>query len=332
MDVLAQLQSVFGERAPSQASIYRWHKEFTCGARDSVKDRPHPGRPLSLRTSENISSVYDFIQDQPKSSVRCIADSLNLSKDTVHRILTEELMFRKVCSTWVPHQLTVAHKAERIQCANSILSLFRDYSEFELMRLFAIEDETWICFDSVLTKAENMTWLAPQDPRPTVVREQLTFRKTMLSLVFTGNGKVHADVTERGETIDSNRYVAFVQQTGECWRKLRTDPTHLNELIWMHDNARPHSAAATVDFFSRRGVRMIKQSVYSPDFNFCDRWVFKELKKDLRRQQFQCANEVLKSALEIFRKIPENRFRHELQKLATHCTQVICHHGDYVIN
>jgi [histone H3]-lysine36 N-dimethyltransferase SETMAR len=297
-----------------------------------VEYRPRSGRPRSLKSVDNISRIYDFIQEEPKSSVRCIADSLNLSKGTVHHILREELLFRKVCSVWVPHQLTDAHKAARIECANSILSIFDEYSEFELMRLFATEDESWICFDSILTKAQNMVWIAPQDPRPTVVREQLTFRKTMLSLVFTGNGKIHADVTEKGETIDSARYIEFAHQAGERWRKLRSDSTCLKELLWMHDNARPHSAAATAEFFSRRGVRMIKQSAYSPDFNFCDRWLFRELKKGLRQQQFDCADGVLKAALQIFRNIPEDRFKYELHNLATHCTSVIMHHGEYVTN
>jgi len=330
MDVLKQLQSVFGEAAPSQASVYRWHKDYSTGERQTVQDHPRSGRPMSLRTENNISRVFDFIRLEPKSSVRCIADSLQLGKDTVHRILTEELLFRKVCSVWIPHQLTEDNKAARVTCAQSILQLFNRYSEYELLRLFATQDESWIAFDSVLSKAENMAWLSCQDPRPTVVRQQLTFRKTMLSIVFTGNGKVHADVTQKGETVDSERYIAFVHGTGERWRTLHSDPTCLKELLWMHDNARPHTSAATTAFFQKRSMQLVKQSPYSPDINLCDRWLFKELKKNLRRRQFQCAQDVLEASLEVFRNIPKERFRRELENLAAHCTAIIQHYGNYV--
>lgn len=328
-DVLHQLQSVFEEATPSRTSVFRWHAEFLSGRRQSVQDLPHPGRPISQTTASNISRVYDFLQTEPKSSVRCIANTLQLSKNCVHRILTEELLFRKVCSVWIPHQLTAEHKAERLVCANSLLQLFHSYSEYELLRLFAVEDETWITFDSVLTKAENMVWLAPQDPRPSVVREQMTFRKTMLLLVFTGNGKIHADVTEKGDTVDTERYIAFVHEAGERWRTLHSDPTRLSELLWMHDNARPHTSDDTMQFFGRRKVELVKQSVYSPDLNLCDRWLFKELKKSLRRQHFECAQDVLKAATHAFHQIPEKRFLDELHNLANHCTSVIQYNGDY---
>ena len=110
------------------------------------------------------------------SITRCIADSLQISKDTVHRILRDELLFRKVCSACVSHMLTAKHKAERVVCAQSILQLFNNYCEHKLLRLLAVQDESCITFDSVLSKSENMAWLAPQDRRPTVVREQMTFR------------------------------------------------------------------------------------------------------------------------------------------------------------
>lgn len=45
----------------------------------------------------------------------------------------------------------------------------------------------------------------------------------------------------------------------------------------------------------------------------------------------QCsAHDVLKASMEIFRKIPENRFVFELENLQQHCVKVISAHGDYV--
>ena len=115
----------------------------------------------------------------------------------------------------------------------------------------------------------------------------------MLSLAFTGNGKLSVSVTERGDTIDSESYVHFIHTTGELWRKLRSDSTCLSELLWMHDNAQPHTDAHTQEFIQRRKKQLVQQSPYSPDLNLCDRWLFKELKSKIKHCQMQSASDVL---------------------------------------
>jgi len=261
---------------------------------------------MSSRTDANTSRVFDFFTEQPKSTVKYIADTLQLSDSTVHRILVDELLFRKVCSVWVPHTLTDDNRQQRVACCQGLLQLYDDYSEYELLRLWATQDESWIPFESVGNKEDNKACLPIVTPRPVVVRPQLTAMKTMLSIAFTGNGKVFADVTERGETIDSERYVNFVRNTGEHWRTLRSDPTCLRELLWQHDNARPHTSATSKAFFVKREVQLVSQSPYSPDLNQCDRWLFKKLKHRLRHEKLTCAQDVLKATLEIFRGIPQD--------------------------
>ena len=97
-DILNQLHQVFGDTAPSQSCVYKWCKEFSTGGRQSCESLPHPGRPISQRKSSDISRVFDFVEDHPKATVRLIAASLQLSDKTVHRILVDDLLFRKVCS------------------------------------------------------------------------------------------------------------------------------------------------------------------------------------------------------------------------------------------
>jgi histone-lysine N-methyltransferase SETMAR len=331
-DILQHLRDVFGNAAPASSFVYKWYSNFVSGERSSVKTMPRSGRPVSQRCQTNISRVFDFVDAEPKSSLRCIAEALGLSKDTVRRILVDDLMFRNVCSVWIPHKLSDDNRQQRLECCRSLLETMEIYSEYELLRVWATQDETWVPFELLGSKQENMVWIAPQTPRPQVVRPQLTFQKTMLSLVFTGNGKIWVDVTDKGETVDSERYVTFVHQTGEHWRKLHSDPTCLKELLWQHDNARPHTAVNTRAFFNKRRMALIKQAPYSPDLNQCDRWLFKLLKTGLKQRTLACAEDVRKAALELFHKIPPQRFVNELENLKKHCHDVIVRHGDYVTN
>jgi hypothetical protein len=329
-DILHQLQFVFGDAAPGIAFVYKWMKEFRKNQRDSFDDLPRCGRPVSTRTNTNISRVFDFVSEEPKSSISLIADSLQLSKQTVRRILVDDLLLKKICSVWVPHKLSEDNKLQRVACAQRLINMFASHSQEYLMRLFAVTDETWIFFESCPSKAENRAWIVPGAPRPRIIHEQLTFKKTMLSIAFTGNEKIIMDGTNKGETIDSQRYIEFVKKTGDLWRTLRSDPTRLSEVIWMQDNARPHTAAITREFFERRHVERMEQSPYSPDFNLCDRWLIKELKKHLRTLQLSSVTEVLHAAMHRFHEISSDRFAFELTKLQDHCVQVINAFGDYV--
>ena len=108
--ILQQLRVVFGESAPGSTFVYKWFSEFRSGNRDSAQHLHHPGRPVLQRTDANISRVYDLITEQPKSTLVYLSGELLLSKETVRRILVDDLLFRKVCSTWVPHSLTEENK------------------------------------------------------------------------------------------------------------------------------------------------------------------------------------------------------------------------------
>ena len=153
--ILQQLRVVFGESAPGSTFVYKWFSEFRSGNRDSAQHLHHPGRPVLQRTDANISRVYDLITEQPKSTLVYLSGELLLSKETVRRILVDDLLFRKVCSTWVPHSLTEENKDQRVQCATNLIHFFALHSMDDLLRLFTVEDETWVPFQACNTKEEN---------------------------------------------------------------------------------------------------------------------------------------------------------------------------------
>lgn len=255
---------------------------------------------------------------------------MGLSKDAVRLILTNQLGLRKVCSTWIPHQLSENNKKDRVSCAENIITLFNENSTEYLLHYLVTEDESWFLYETAQTKQQNKAWCHPNEPKPTVVRPKLTNKKTLLLLAFTGDGKVSADVCAPGQTLNSQGYVEFVRATGEKWRHHRTSPVKLKELLWQHDNARPHVSQETIDFFNRRSVRLLKQSPYSPDLNQCDRWVFKFLKHAFRGRKFANGEEVLSQAVQTLRSLPQEKFRNELEHLHEHCHQVLRHSGNYV--
>ena len=89
------------------------------------------------------------------------------------------------------------------------------------------------------------------------------------------------------------------------------------------DNARPHTAAQTQQFLEGRGVPLVKQSPYSPDLNLLDRFMFRHIKLDLRREEFDGPEELSKAIQRSIRHISENFLVEELKKLKSHLDHVI---------
>jgi transposase len=314
---------------PSYTTIWRWYAAFSEGSVTAMGDQPRSGRPKSATTTENVQLVSRLITEMPRLSTRELADDTGLSKDTVRRILTHELGLRKVCSTWVPRVLSQVNKENRVHCAQSIIHQLNSNSMDDCLRLWATENETWILFATRGTKEDNKAWLPKGAPKLQVPRSSLTNQKALLLIAFTGDGKFNVEGVPAGATITADVYTKFVHSTGEKWRTLRSSPTRLSELWWQHDNARPHTAATTMEFFQRRKIALISQSPYSPDLNQCDRWINKALKRHCRFLNFTCVDDVVLESLQFCRSITRDRFISELNLLRDHCQKVIDCNGGY---
>ena len=55
-----ELNSIFGDEAPSRASVYRWYGEFNRG-RSSLQDECRECRPKSIVVTETIDAVRQLI-------------------------------------------------------------------------------------------------------------------------------------------------------------------------------------------------------------------------------------------------------------------------------
>ena len=73
-----------------RANVYRWYARFRDG-REDVKDDVKNGRTSTARTDENVESVRRLLTENRRTTLQMIADCLNIRKETVHRIVTEDL-------------------------------------------------------------------------------------------------------------------------------------------------------------------------------------------------------------------------------------------------
>jgi DNA-directed RNA polymerase sigma subunit (sigma70/sigma32) len=94
------LHEVYGEDTLSWARVFEWHRRFL-GGREDVEDDEQLGRPVTMKTDENVDKVRTLVRNDRHLSIRMIAKELNVDKETVRQILTENLKMKKVCAKMV---------------------------------------------------------------------------------------------------------------------------------------------------------------------------------------------------------------------------------------
>ena len=77
--------------------------------KESVTDEERSGRPATSRTEENIAKIRQIVRENRRLTVRSITEQVNIDRETVKKILTEDLDMRKVCAKMVPKELTHRH-------------------------------------------------------------------------------------------------------------------------------------------------------------------------------------------------------------------------------
>jgi hypothetical protein len=105
-EIYEMLKEGFGEEAMTRAWVFFWTKEFLNGW-ESVEGELRSGRPVKVRTDENIKRIEELVRSDRRFGVRDISARLNIARETVRKILVENLGMTKVCAKMVPKNLTI---------------------------------------------------------------------------------------------------------------------------------------------------------------------------------------------------------------------------------
>lgn len=276
------------EHAPSVRRVQQIVKEFQEGTRNSLKRFHGSGRQTSELRNENIPLIEEAIQEDNDMTVRELAVTFDLSESMTYRILTEDLENIWMHTRWVPHVISEHHRQQRVECCTNMMQSFE--SRITRSNLITI-DEKWFYCRKMLPRNVVGSWVGPGgDRRKTAVRSSME-KKFLAIVAVSTRGKHFFQVLDRGETVDSDVYIQFLQGMRNFFANL-PQPLLMENIRLIHDNARPHVSNNTREYLNSTAVRLLKQPAYSPDCNLCDRYVFPRLEAIRGRDDFNTKDEL----------------------------------------
>jgi hypothetical protein len=111
------IKLTYGDNAIFRTWDFEWY------ARENLEDDERSGQPTAVRTPDIIETVCELIQTDCRMTLRMMEVELEISRETICKILMEDLRKQKTCARFVPHCLTNEQKALRLTA-----SLSRVYS------------------------------------------------------------------------------------------------------------------------------------------------------------------------------------------------------------
>jgi len=108
------LVQVYRDNALKKTAVYKWVKLFLREQKVSLTKR------ATSRTEENAAKIRQIVRENRQLTVRIIAEQVNIDREIVRKILTEDLDM-KVCAKMVPKELTEEQKQRSVTICQDLL-------------------------------------------------------------------------------------------------------------------------------------------------------------------------------------------------------------------
>ena len=343
-DIHKDLQSVYGEHVISRTQVYHWCSLFQTG-HSELKDSAGRGRSSSATSEDKVKRADELIRQDRRLKLHEIASSLEISETSAHRIVFDELGYRKVSARWVPKQLTDNHKEQRLDICRKLLTRSKgtprahehtvnaagDFTAYDEAFLDSIVtgDETWLHHCTPETKQDSMTWKHPSSPVAKKFKVMPSARKIMGTVFWDSRGVLLFETLQPGDTVNAARYCQTLNKLREAIRRKR--PGQLtNGVILQHDNATPHTARQTQSWIEKYGWEILPHPPHSPDLAPSDFHLFGPLKRELAGKRFDDNDELVDHVRQWLQSLDGSFFREGIYSMVRRWQKCVDRLGCYV--
>jgi len=233
------VQKAYGNEVLNRSNAFRWYSRFRDGM-ELVEDYEKGGCPKSTWTEVSIAAVAGLVKNDRRIASRMIAETLNIPKTVVLRILKEDLGKGMLCARFVSHSLTPEQREDRVTSCPDIIAMADADKNYYGRRdpVFCLwprskATEFWIGWWDILSAQE-----IPKVPH-----------KDHVDNFFDSQGVVHKNSLTEGKTVNAEFYkwvmdrlvkrIQRVRPVAFCW-----------DFFLLRDNALAHKAASVCQFLT----------------------------------------------------------------------------------
>ncbi|GFY35013.1 mariner Mos1 transposase [Trichonephila clavipes] len=266
--------------------------------------------------------------DNRKVKLIEIAEILKISKERVGHIVNEYLDMRKLCTKWVPHELAIDQKQQRIDDSKQCLQLF-NLNKSEFLRRYVTMDETWLHHFSPESNRQSAEWTARDEPTPKRGKTQKSAGKVMASLFWDIHGIIFIDYLKKGKPTNSDYYVALLERLKD---EIAEKRPHLKKkkVLFHQDNTPCHKSMKSMAKLHELGFELLPDPSYSPDQAFSSFFLFSDLKRMLAGQKFRAEEEVIAETEAYFEAKDKSCYKNDIEKLYGRYNRCITLEGNYI--
>jgi hypothetical protein len=136
---------------------------------------------------------------------------LNIARETVTKILVENLGMMEVCAKMVPKNLTIEQKLRRkFVCVDLLETLS---AEPDFLDTVVTGDESWIFAYDLETKRQSMQWKTNNASCPKKKAHMTKSKiKTMFIVFFDSKGILLQEYVSPGQTVNQHYYITILER------------------------------------------------------------------------------------------------------------------------
>lgn len=262
-DIFRRLKDDGVSRQLISYTIKRWRET------GSIADRPHTGRPRTVRTPERIKAVGARIRRNQRRSQRKLASQMGTSRSSIRRIIVEDLGLTPF-KRRKAHGLTKQQRRARLERSKALL---RRYAVEEVKRI-VFSDEKLFVVEERLNPQNDRVYAATLEDIPEGVRTVSRFQKPGSVMVWgavSSWGKLPLVFVDPGVKINATYYRDSILEA-----HLKPGAQGVfggGQWTFQQDSAPAHGAKITQDWCRVNTPDFISSSEWppsSPDLNPLD--------------------------------------------------------------
>jgi len=229
----------------------------------------------------------------------------------------------------VPKELTEERKLRRLDICSRRLARYREEGDNFLQQIVT-GDETLIHHYEPESKRQSMQWKHPSSPVAKKFKTQPSTGKLMLTIFWDSQVPILETYQERGTTVTSATYCDMLQRELKPTIRSKRRGKLSKEILLLHDNARPHTTAHTLETLKQLKWEVMEHPAYSPDLAPSDFHLFRPLKNALWGRRFPCDDDVKAAVHQWLHAQPKTFFADGIKKLIGRWEKCIAKQGDYI--